>query len=105
LPAVSTFQILSATAFITYFFGAFSQVFIILGKQWKYFWTIFWGSLLNVALDLVLIPSSSLHGAAVASFTATLFMLVLAIFLIYKDTSVKPFDFLKLNSLFSKETI
>ncbi len=99
LPAVSAFRVLLATTGISYLLASFSQIFIIFNKQWKYFWVTFWGAIINVILDLVLIPAFSLYGAAVASFFATFLMLVLSLFYIYKNIPVKIFSY-KNNRLF-----
>jgi len=97
-PSILAFQILIVMAGITFLCNPFSQILIASNQQKKLFWITLSGAILNVGLNLILIPKYSLYGAAFAT-VATLFLIF---FLLYKFTSkftpIKPFN---LKFLFS----
>jgi len=81
-PSILAFQILIIMATFSYLCGPFIQVLIVSNQQKKLFWIILSGAIINIILNLILIPKYSLYGAA---FT-TVVTLFLIFFLLYKFT-------------------
>ncbi len=100
-PAILAFQILIVTVAIIFIYEAFRQVLIVANQQKKLFWVVLAGAIINIALNLVLIPKFSLYGAAIATvFTHILISLLLVGFTI-KYTAVKPFNLKILFAFFN----
>jgi len=101
LPSIFAFQILIIMAGITFFCYPLNQALIISNQQRKLFWITFSGAILNIGLNLILIPRYSLYGAAFAT-VVTLFLIF---FLLYKFTSkftlIRPFNLKFLLSFLS----
>ena len=97
-PSVLAFQILIIMAGIIFLYMPFHDVLVVSNQQRKIFWITASGALVNVILNLILIPRFSLYGAAIA----TVITYILIFFLIFeftlKFTSIKP---LNLKLLFS----
>jgi len=97
-PSILAFQILLIMAGISFLSFPFRQILIVANQQKKIFWAIFGGAIINVILNLILIPRFSLYGAA-ATAVFTLFLILLLLFgFTLKLTFIKPFN---LNFLFS----
>ncbi len=80
-PSVLAFQILLIMVGTIYFSGPLGQALIISNHPKKYFWVTFLGAIVNIILNLILIPRFSLYGAAVA--TSITYVLILFMFLIF----------------------
>jgi len=95
---ILAFQILIVMAGIAFLQSPFGQMLIVSNQQKKLFWITLSGAVINVILNLILIPKYSLYGAA----ATTVFTIILTFFLLFKFTSkftpVKPFN---LKFLFS----
>lgn len=89
-PSVFAFQILIVMAGIIFLYTAFSQVLIAANQQKKVFWTVFSGAIVNVGLNLLLIPRFSLYGAAFTTLVTQILILLLVFKLTIKFTSIKP---------------
>lgn len=91
-PSVLAFQILILTAGLIFLNRPFNDVMIACNQQKKTFWITLFGALVNIILNLILIPKYSLYGAAVA--TVITYVLVLIMFLRYtmKFTPIRPFN-------------
>jgi len=88
-PSILALQILILTAGFVFLYRPFYDVLIVLNQQTKTFWITVAGALLNVALNLILIPKYSLYGAAVAT-VATHFLVLLAmLFFVKRFTSMQ----------------
>ena len=91
-PSILAFQILLIMAALSYFCNPLGQVLIVSNQQKRLFWITLSGAIVNVGLNLILIPKYSLYGAAFA----TVVTLLLIFFLLYKFTSkftpIKPFN-------------
>lgn len=97
-PSILAFQILVVMAGITFLCNPFNQALIISNQQKRLFWITLSGAILNVGLNLILIPKYSLYGAAFAT-VATLFLIFFLLFkFTLKFTPIKPFN---LKFLFS----
>ena len=97
-PSILAFQILLIMAALSYICNPFAQALIVSNQQKRLFWITSSGAIINIGLNLILIPKYSLYGAA---FT-TVVTLFLIFFLLYKFTlkftPIKPFN---LKFLFS----
>lgn len=83
LPSVLSFQVLMIMVSISYFYFPFSQFLIIANRQKQLFWISFLGVVVDVFLNMILIPKYSLNGAAVATLLSTL-LTFLVLFLVYR---------------------
>jgi len=103
-PSILAFQILMITGGIMILTNPFSQALIISNQQRRLFWITLSGAIINVVLNLILIPEYSLYGAA---FT-TLVTALLIFFLLFEFTSrltpIKPLN-LKLFLIFINSLI
>ena len=83
---------------ISFLSGPFGQVLVVSNQQKKLFWITLSGAIINVILNLILIPKYSLYGAA----ATTVVTLLLILFLLFKFTlKLTPIRPLNLKSLFS----
>ena len=97
-PSILALQILLIMVGISFLASPFSQILIVANQQKKLFWSSLSGAIINVILNLILIPKYSLYGAA----ATTVVSFFLIFFLLYnftlKFTPIKPFN---LKLLFS----
>ncbi|MDP2855924.1 MAG: flippase [bacterium] len=91
-PAIFAFQILILMAGISFLANPFGQILIVANQQKKLFWVIFYGALLNVILNLILIPKYSLYGAALATVIASALVFFLLSYFTIKLRLFQPFD-------------
>jgi len=76
-PAILVFQILMVMCGISFLQSPFNRVLIAANQQKKLFWAILSGTIINVILNLILIPKFSLNGAAAATvFTWLVFLFI-----------------------------
>jgi len=91
-PSILVFQILLIMVALSYICNPFGQALIVSNQQKRLFWISLSGAIVNIGLNLILIPKYSLYGAA---FT-TVVTLFLILFLLYKFTSkftpIRPFN-------------
>lgn len=92
-PSILAFQILIGTAGLIFLYRPLYDAMIVLDQQKKTFWITMAGAVVNVALNLILIPKYSLYGAAAA--TVVTHSLVLLIMLVF----IKKFTFLRFPAL------
>ncbi len=92
LYAVLAFQILIVTGGVAILSGPFSQALVVSNQQKKTFWIVLFGAVLNVILNLILIPKYSLYGAALTSLTASILMLFLLFKFTSKFTHIQPIN-------------
>ena len=76
LKGVLAFQILIWTAAIIYLSVVYTNLLQGTNKQRKYLWATGFGALVNIVLNIILIPYYSLYGAAIATFLAELTVLI-----------------------------
>jgi len=79
LPAVLAFQILLVMVVITYLFYPLSSILIASNQQKKVFWITLIGAIINIILNLILIPKFSLYGAAWATLITYIVLLLLTL--------------------------
>jgi len=96
--SILAFQILIWMVGAYYLSSPFQSVLVISDQQKKIFWIVFSGAIVNIILNLILIPKFSLYGAAVATVTTYFLILLLSVYFASKFTSVQ---FLNFNLFFS----
>ncbi len=91
-PSVLALQILLIMSGIAFLCIPFGQILIASNQQKKVFWAALAGGIINIILNLILIPKYRLYGAAVTSvITYSLLLLIYFIFT-RKFISIKPFN-------------
>ena len=88
-PSVLAFQILIVTAGLIFLYRPFYDVMIVLNHERKIFWITLAGAVVNVILNLILIPTYSLYGAAFATVVTYLLVLLIIVFFIKKFTFIQ----------------
>lgn len=91
-PSVLAFQILIIMVGIIFLSRPFEQVLIVSNQQKKIFWATFFGALINIILNLILIPKFSLYGAAIATVITFFIMLFSFFYLTFKFTPIRPLN-------------
>jgi len=91
-PSILAFQILIVMAGIVFLYNTLQQALIVSNQQKKLFWTTLSGAIINVILNLILIPKYSLYGAAVATVITQLLIFFLLIRFTLKFTSIRPLN-------------
>jgi O-antigen/teichoic acid export membrane protein len=81
LPAVMSFQILLVMAFISYLSLPFNQYLIIANRQKWLFWISLFGAVIDIILNIILIPRYSLNGAAFAT-ALSMLLATIALFIL-----------------------
>lgn len=92
MPAVLVFQLLMITVMFIYIYIVYNRILIVFNQQKKLFLPFFLAAVINLVLNLILIPKFSFYGAAVATVITHFFIFCQFFFLISKYTSIKPFD-------------
>ncbi len=87
-PSILTLQILIFSAGIGLLYSPYLTILIIANQQKKYLWINIIATIINVILNLTLIPRYSLYGAAVATIVTYLVILFGGIVFFRKITSV-----------------
>ena len=91
-PSILAFQILIVMAGISFLCGPFSQILVVSNQQKKLFFVTLAGAVINVILNLILIPRYSLYGAA-ATTVVTVFLIFFLLFhFTSKLTPIKPLN-------------
>jgi len=91
-PSILAFQILMIAGGIIILTSPFGQALIISNQQKKLFWITLSGAVLNIILNLILIPEYSLYGAAFTTLVTVLLIFFLSFRLTLKLTSIKPLN-------------
>ncbi len=103
-PSILAFQILILTAGIIYLNSPLYHAMIASNQQAKTLWITLSGAIINVVLNLFLIPKYSLYGAAVATAITYFLMLLLLIIFIKKFTVIR-FPVIKISLTFLTSAI
>ena len=91
-PAAAALKLLIFMALIAYIYNSYYHILIIFGLQKKIFHVLVVAALLNIVLNLILIPRISLYGACVATVITHLLILLQYLRIISKDTFIRPFS-------------
>ena len=91
-PAALALQILSLTVGVIFLYRPMNDALIVFNQQKKTFWVTALGALVNVVLNVILIPAYSLYGAAVATVVTHALVLCSMTLLVRNFTPIKvPF--------------
>jgi len=91
-PSILAFQILIITGGIMILSNPFNTTLVIWNYQRKVFWVVLSGAIVNVVLNLILIPQYSLYGAAFTTLITVFLIFFLSLRLTLKLTSIKPLN-------------
>ncbi len=91
-PAILALQILIVSAGAISLYRPFYDVMIVSNQQAKTFWMTAAGVVINVILNLILIPKYNLYGAAAATVITHLIILFFCFLFTYKFTSIRFFN-------------
>jgi len=91
-PSILVFQILIITSGIIYLITLLNLVLTASNQQKKNFWITLSGAIVNIVLNLILIPKYSLYGAAIATLITFLLMFILYLISTAKFTSISPLN-------------
>lgn len=92
LASILAFQMLVIMAGIMFLYSAFRQILIVANLQKKFFFTVVFGAIVNVILNLILIPKYSLYGAAFSTIVTHLLIFGIFVRFTLKFTAIKPFN-------------
>ena len=91
-PSVLAFQILMIMAVIIFLYTPLYNLLIVSDQQKKIFWAVLSGAIINIILNLILIPKYSLYGAAFATVITHSLIFFLLFKFILKFTSINPLN-------------
>lgn len=91
-PSILVFRLLVVVIGISFLSYPYAIALVIANQQRKNFILVLAAAVLNILLDLVLIPRYGLYGAAVATVISSLLVLVLMIALFKKKIGFNPLD-------------
>lgn len=91
MPAVPVFKILVVMTMVVYINALYYNILLIFDHQKKIFFAVLFGAILNVVLNLLLIPIFGITGAAIATVFTQLVYLSMCIYYTSKHTWVRPF--------------
>src|SRR6056297_2685866 len=106
-PAVAVLQILMLGVGALYLYKVFSQLVIVANKQKKIFWLTLSAAVLNIGLNLWLIPVYSLYGASIATLATFVFLAGVSCWWVKRELSEVVFrkSFLKVVGVSTISTI
>ncbi len=93
LRSILAFQILLIMAGLSFFLVCLSKILVAADQQKKMFFISVIGAMVNIILNLILIPRFSLNGAAVSSVITYFSTMLLSLYFTYKFTSINPINF------------
>jgi O-antigen/teichoic acid export membrane protein len=91
-PSALALQILLVMTGIVFIYSVFQKSLIIFDQQKKIFQTMLAGVILNIGLNVILIPKYSLYGAAVATVVTHLLILFLQLIFVLKIDEINLFN-------------
>jgi len=98
-PSILVFQILILSTGLIFLYRPFSDIMIIANQQKNVFWITILGAVINILLNLILIPKYKLYGAAFATVITYFIILLISIWLTEKLALIKIF-YLRLFLIF-----
>lgn len=98
-PSSLAFQILLFMVGIIFLYSGLQKLLIIFNQQKKIFQAMFFGAIINIVLNLLLIPKFSLYGAAFSTVVTHFLIFILFARFTMKFVSIKLVDFQILVSL------
>lgn len=91
-PSIFAFQLLVFVCAVDFFYYPCAAALIISDQQKKNFKLLLIGVVINIILNLILIPRYNLYGAAVATIIASIIIFFLAMVFLRRFTTVSPFN-------------
>jgi O-antigen/teichoic acid export membrane protein len=91
--AGSTFAVLLAMTGVVFIDLAWPQLLNAYDRSGTYFWVILSGAIVNLALNIVLIPRVGMMGAAIATFAAELAVMLAAVWSVRSTVRVPFFSY------------
>ncbi len=88
-PSILAFQILILSTGLIFLYRSFSDIMIVSNQQKNVFWVTILGAIINILLNLILIPRYKLYGAAVATVVAYIVIILISVWLTSKFTPIK----------------
>ncbi len=89
-PSILAFQILILGTGISLLYTTLKDMLIVANLQQKFFWAIAGGAIMNVILNLILIPKYSLYGAAIATIATHFLIFITLLVFVLRFTQVRP---------------
>ena len=89
-PSILAFQILIGVTGLIFLSRPFEQILIASNQQKKILLVTFFGAVINIILNFILIPRFSLYGAAVATLITFLVVLFLLFYFTFRFTPIQP---------------
>ncbi len=94
-PSILAFQILILSTGLLFLYRPFFDIMIAANQQKNTFWVTISGAVINILLNLILIPKYKLYGAAFATVIAYVVILLISVWLTSKFTHIR-ISYLKL---------
>ena len=91
-PAILAFQILLIGFVVGMLTSPLNHALIVFNQQKKFFWISLSGAVVNIILNLILVPSFSLYGASLATLCTFLLMFFLVFKFTLKTTFLRPLN-------------
>lgn len=91
-PSIFAFQLLIVVAGLSFLYYPLSMILVVADHEKKNFSLILGGGVINILLNLILIPQYSLYGAAIATIIAALIIFLAALILSGRLTPISPFN-------------
>jgi len=91
-PAILAFQFLIIMAGVIFISTVLNQILIVAHQQKKLFLITFIGAMVNIILNIMLIPTLSLYGAALSTVITYLILLLLAYLFVFRFTKIRPIN-------------
>lgn len=90
IPSILAFQILIISMGIILLYTTLKDILIVANLQKKFFLAISGGAVINIILNLILIPKFSLYGAAVATTIAHSLIFIALLVSVFRFTEIRP---------------
>ncbi len=103
-PSILALQILMVMAGLVFIYRPLLDVLIASNQQKSTFWITFSGALINILLNLFLIPKYRLYGASIATVVTYIIIISISVWLMVKLTSIR-IPFLKFLSYFGAASL
>jgi O-antigen/teichoic acid export membrane protein len=91
-PSILAFQILIFAAGINFLYNPYIMMLVVSNQQKKYLWINLIAAVINIILNLILIPRYSLYGAAIAAVITYIVILFLGVEFSRRFTPISPFN-------------
>ena len=88
-PSILSLQILIVMAGLIFIYRPLIDVMIASNQQKSTFWITFFGALINILLNLFLIPKYSLYGASLATVITYIVIISISVWLMVRLTSIR----------------